>query len=60
MTISSFSPVVPGDGLKISNVGLWRLYRDVANDDFADAVFAISLDLHYQVDALGSDAEYAK
>lgn len=58
--ISPFSPVVPGDGLKVSNVGMWRLYRDVSEDSYTDGVFAISLDLHYQVDALGSDAEFVK
>ena len=44
----------------VSTMLLCRVFRDVANDDFAADAGAFEVDLHYEIDSLGSRDEYIK
>ena len=54
--------VVSGTGKEISSVMICRLYRPGGDalDTYADGAAFLSCDMHYEIDALGSDTEYAK
>lgn len=54
--------VVSGTGKGISSLMICRLYRPGGDalDTYADGAAFVSCDMHYEIDALGSDTEYAK
>ncbi len=49
-------------GIKISGLLLWKLYRDHdhANDTYGADARLIEFDIHYQIDAHGSEQEFIK
>ena len=53
---------INGAGIEISTILVCRLYRapDDSRDTFGDEVGLLSMDFHYQIDALGSRTEYTK
>ena len=44
----------------LSTMLLCRVFRDVANDDFANDAYLFEIDFHYEIDGFGSDIETAK
>jgi len=44
----------------ISTMLVCRIFRDVANDDFADDAALLEFDFHYEIDSIGSDGELVK
>lgn len=57
--IASFTPKISEPTMLVSAMISCRLFRDVTDSYAADAV-VLEIDFHYQVDALGSAAEYVK
>lgn len=53
---------ISGTGLTFSSVGLCKLFRDAnnGNDNYTSDAYALFVDLHYEIDSLGSDTEYVK
>lgn len=51
-----------GTGKKISSILICRIWRNSSNaaDTYADDAGLLSLDFHYQIDTVGSRAEYVK
>jgi hypothetical protein len=51
---------IDGTGFRISSVLVCRLYRDASNaaDTFTGGAFAISFDIHHQLESDGSVTEY--
>jgi len=49
-------PIISGSGVKISNIMIVRLFRFANNngDSYANALFALEFDVHYQKDTAGS------
>lgn len=58
MQIGAFVEVLPPASEDVSSNFDLRLYRD--DNDVTGDVLAKFIDLHYQIDSLGSDAEYVK
>jgi hypothetical protein len=55
-------PTITGTNQGMSSFIVGRLFRDGANgsDTYQEKVYLLGLDLHYQVDSLGSSQEYIK
>lgn len=51
---------IPGYGLRIGTVIIFRLYRSGATDTFTGNAFLLSVGVHYQCDTLGSRKETSK
>ena len=53
---------VSGTGKTLSSVLLVRLFRDAVhgNDTFTGTAMILEFDIHYEVDAFGSNSEYVK
>jgi len=49
-----------GSGKKISSILVCRIIRDGANDTYGDETGLLSLDIHFQIDTIGSRLEYEK
>ncbi len=49
-----------GLGKKISSILVCRIIRDGANDTYGDETGLLSLDIHFQIDTIGSRLEYVK
>lgn len=51
-----------GSGKKISSVIVMRIYRDADNvaDSYTDSAFLVSVDVHFEMDSLGSNTETGK
>lgn len=59
--ILSEFPAISGSSIdSVSTMLLCRIFRDVANDDFAEDAFLFEFDFHYEIDSFGSRAEYIK
>ena len=58
--IAGFDPDISESTMKISAMISCRLFRDAADDTYAADAIVLEVDFHYQVDALGSGAEYVK
>lgn len=50
----STQDAIPGTDLETDGIILMRVYRDAANDTFADTVFLITVDCHYQMGQLST------
>jgi len=57
--LSEFADI-NGAGKTLSSMLACRLYRDGANDDYANTAGLLELDFHYEVDSFGSREEYVK
>ena len=51
---------IAATGKTMSSVLMCRLYRDAATDAYDNDAFLVSFDVHYEIDAFGSDEEYTK
>lgn len=51
-----------GTGKKISSILICRIWRNSSNaaDTYTDDAGLLSLDFHYQIDTVGSRAQYVK
>jgi hypothetical protein len=57
-SLGTLTPLATQDG--ISSILVCRLFRDPSLDTYASDAVLLYLDIHYQKDGLGSDAEFTK
>ncbi len=70
--ITKFGSITPPEGAGLSDIVLFKIFRDVANtstlftggaevdNDVQDFVGILSFDVHFEIDSAGSDTEYVK
>lgn len=59
--LGEIAGTISGTGKKVSSMLICSLMRDISvSDDYADVVYIMEVDFHFQVNTLGSSTETAK